>query len=153
VARVLEGAAAPEALLAVSAAKDRRGRVRAAGGLVVRDGSLLLVHRPRYDDWTFPKGKATSRWESDRATALREVQEETGLRCWLGERLPDVTYVDGRGRPKIVRYWVMRPRTGEFRPGDEVDEVRWLLPDAARRLLTYDHDRELLDAAEQALDA
>ncbi len=150
----LEGAAAQEAtILAVSAVKDRQGRVRAAGGLVMRDGSVLLVHRPRYDDWSFPKGKAGSRWESDRTTALREVREETGLRCGLGERLPDVTYVDARGRPKIVRYWLMRPRTGEFRPSDEVDEVRWLAPEAARRLLTHDHDRALIDAATRALDA
>ena len=138
-----------EAILAVSAAKDRRGRVRAAGGLVLRDGSVLLVHRPRYDDWSFPKGKARSRWESDRATALREVREETGLGCRLVERLPDVTYTDGKGRGKIVRYWRMRPEGGLFEPGDEVDEVRWVSPDEARRLLTYDHDRVLLDALER----
>ena len=137
--------------------------VRAAGGVPWRrrDGALevLIVHRPRYDDWSFPKGKARSRWESDRATALREVLEETGLRCRLGERLPDVAYTDGRGRPKIVRYWRMQPAAGDvgdggfpagFRPDDEVDEVRWLPPSEARTLLTYDHDRELLDAVEGA---
>jgi 8-oxo-dGTP diphosphatase len=129
---------------------DEEGRVRAAGGLVVRDGEVLVVHRPRYDDWSFPKGKARSRRESDADAALREVREETGLRCELLEPLPDVTYTDSRGRPKIVRYWRMRPRDGSFEPGDEVDEVRWLSPEAARSLLTYDHDRALLDAPEAA---
>ena len=113
---------------------------------MVRDGSVLLVHRPRYDDWSFPKGKARSRWESDRATALREVREETGLTCRLGERLPDVTYTDGKGRNKVVRYWRMRPERGAFEPGEEVDEVRWLVPEEARGLLSHEHDRVLLDS-------
>ena len=150
----VEGAPAQkEAVLAVSAATDRRGRVRAAGGLVIRDGSVLIVHRPKYDDWSFPKGKAASRWETDRATALREVREETGLRCRIGERLPDVAYTDSRGRPKVVRYWLMTPGSGDFEPCDEVDEVRWLRPEEARRLLTYDHDRVMIDAMERALGA
>ena len=118
----------------------------------MRDGLILLVHRPRYDDWSFPKGKAESRWETDRAAALREVLEETGLRCRLERRLPDVAYTDGRGRAKIVRYWRMRPVGGEFTPGDEVDEVRWLSVEDARSLLSYDHDRALLDAIEPSAD-
>src|ERR687896_642632 len=101
------GAPSLGARAGVMAAIDRRGRVRAAGGLVMRDGRVLLVHRPRYDDWSFPKGKARSRWESDRATALEE---------------------------------------GTFVASDEVDEVRWLSPRDARALLTYDHDRSVLDA-------
>ena len=129
---------------------DKLGRVRAAGGVVVRGDEILLVHRPRYDDWSFPKGKARSRRESDAATALREVLEETGLRCELLEPLPDVTYTDARGRPKIVRYWRMLPGGGRFEPGDEVDEVRWLPAAEARHLLTYDHDRALLGALEVA---
>jgi 8-oxo-dGTP diphosphatase len=133
--------------------RDEQGRVRAAGGLLVRDGKILVVHRPRYDDWSFPKGKARSRRESDAETALREVLEETGLECELAEGLPDVAYTDSRGRPKIVRYWRMRAGEGVFVPGDEVDEVRWLSPVEARRLLTYDHDRALLDALEPAPDA
>jgi 8-oxo-dGTP diphosphatase len=137
----------------VRSVTDRHGRVRAAGGVVVRDGEVLVVHRPRYHDWSFPKGKARSRWESDAATALREVREETGLACELAEPLPDVTYTDRRGRPKIVRYWLMCPGEGVFEAGDEVDEVRWLSPAEARRLLTYDHDRALLDALEPAPDA
>ena len=119
----------------------------------MRDGEILVVHRPRYDDWSFPKGKARSRRESDVETALREVLEETGLACELAEGLPDVAYTDSRGRPKIVRYWRMRAGEGVFVPGDEVDEVRWLPPVEARRLLTYDHDRALLDALEPAPDA
>ena len=119
----------------------------------MRDGQVLIVHRPRYDDWSFPKGKARSRRESDADTALREVREETGLDCELGEPLPDVTYTDSRGRPKIVRYWRMRAGEGEFRPGDEVDEVRWLPLADARDLLTYDHDRVLIDGLEAAPDA
>jgi len=114
---------------------------------------VLIVHRPKYDDWSFPKGKAASRWETDRATALREVREETGLRCRIGERLPDVAYTDSRGRPKVVRYWLMTPGSGDFEPCDEVDEVRWLRPEEARRLLTYDHDRVMIDAMERALGA
>jgi len=124
--------------------------VRAAGGLVHRtDGDgrreVLLVHRPKYDDWTLPKGKANP-GESDESCALREVEEETGLRCVLAGELPSTSYVDSRGRPKRVRWWLMRPVTGAFVPTDEVDEIRWLAPAAARRRLTYDRDRPLLDA-------
>ena len=137
----------------MSEVRDPKGRVRAAGGLVLRGNEVLVVHRPRYDDWSFPKGKARSRRESDAATALREVREETGLACELGEPLPDVTYTDRLGRPKVVRYWRMRAGPGTFEPGDEVDEVRWLPVDGARHLLTYDHDRALLDALGAVPDA
>ncbi len=125
---------------------DAQGRIRAAGGVVLRDGTVLVVHRPRYDDWSFPKGKADRGGEPDEDTALREVAEETGLRCELGRPLPSVSYTDHRGRPKIVRYWCMRPAGGAFAPTEEVDEIRWLPPAEARSLLTYDHDRALMDA-------
>jgi 8-oxo-(d)GTP phosphatase len=123
--------------------------VRAAGGLVVRrepDGGrrIALVHRPRYDDWTFPKGKLQP-GETDEQTAIREVEEETGLRCDLGLDLGTVEYRDGEGRPKIVRYWVMEPGDGAFTPGDEVDELRWLAPEEIAPALSYDHDRALLE--------
>lgn len=124
--------------------------VRAAGGVVMRPGAdgpeTLVVHRPAYDDWTLPKGKCEP-GETDEACALREVEEETGLRCSLGRELPSVSYMDGRGRSKKVRYWLMEPIDGEFVPHDEVDETRWLSLAAADDLLTYNRDRELLRTA------
>jgi 8-oxo-dGTP diphosphatase len=120
--------------------------IRAAGGLVVRDGAVLLVHRPRYGDWTFPKGKAND-GETDEECALREVHEETGLHCTLGDELPSTEYVDSRERPKRVRWWRMGPLVDDgFSPNDEVDELRWVSPEAAAALLSYDRDRVLLDA-------
>lgn len=121
-------------------------RVDAAGGLVVRDGRVALVHRPRYDDWTFPKGKLDP-GESFEDAALREVGEETGLRCSLGRELPATRY-EVNGRPKLVRYWLMTPQSEtDFVPNDETDELRWVTPDEARGLLTYDRDRDVLAAA------
>jgi 8-oxo-dGTP diphosphatase len=118
--------------------------IRAAGGLVLRDGLVLLVHRPRYDDWTFPKGKADE-GEADEETALREVHEETGLRCALGRELGSTEYADSHGRPKRVRWWLMRPLAEDpFVANDEVDEVRWVEPAAAATLLSYGRDLKLL---------
>jgi 8-oxo-dGTP pyrophosphatase MutT (NUDIX family) len=124
--------------------------VRAAGGVLWRhakDGELevLLVHRPKYHDWTLPKGKLDD-GESAEEAALREVEEETGFRVDLGDELPSTDYHDRYGRPKTVRYWVMDIKDGEFRPNREVDEVRWLTVDAAKEELTYARDREVLDA-------
>ena len=101
--------------------------IRAAGGIVTRPGTggldVLLVHRPAYDDWTFPKGKALPD-ETDEACALREVEEETGLVCELVEELPSTAYHDAKGRFKRVRYWVMRPVGGELIFEHEVDDGR-----------------------------
>jgi 8-oxo-dGTP pyrophosphatase MutT (NUDIX family) len=120
-------------------------RVEAAGGVVVRDGKVLLVHRPRYDDWTLPKGKLDAR-ESFQDAALREVEEETGLRCTLGRELPSSEYTVN-GRPKVVRYWLMEPVDDTpFVPNDETDELRWLALDEALALLSYDRDRDVLTA-------
>src|SRR5215212_1232493 len=113
--------------------------VKAAGGLVRRDGRVAVVHRPRYDDWSFPKGKLDP-GESWEEAALREVEEEIGLRCRLGDELPPTFYRDNKGRAKVVRYWMMEPVDGEFEPTREVDEVRWLSPAEAGRLLSYEHD-------------
>jgi 8-oxo-dGTP pyrophosphatase MutT (NUDIX family) len=129
--------------------------VRAAGGLVWRrtpEGSvqLVLVHRPAYDDWTFPKGKLDG-GESEPEAALREVEEETGLRCRLGRDLGTIAYTDGRGRPKTVRYWEMPLEDGAIvAPGHEVDEARWVSRDEATAMLSYEHDRELLERFEAA---
>lgn len=116
--------------------------IRAAGGVVRRRGDVLVVHRPKYGDWTFPKGKAKS-GESDEECALREVEEETGLRCRLGRELSTTRYRALAG-PKVVRYWEMAPLDGGFRPTREVDEVRWLPPDRAAALLSYGRDGEVL---------
>ena len=126
------------------------GVVRAAGGVVWRreaDGDLevLLVHRPKYDDWTLPKGKLDD-GESDEEAALREVEEETGMRVTLGDELPSTDYHDRYGRPKHVRYWVMDVLGGSFAPNKEVDEVRWLPVDEAKAALSYSRDRDVLDA-------
>ena len=126
-----------------------RADVKAAGGVVRRSGAagplLAVVHRPRYDDWSFPKGKLDpgEGWED---AALREVHEEIGLRCRLRRELPAVQYRVPRGL-KVVRYWLMEPESGAFAPNEEVDEVRWLSPADAERLLSYDHDRALARAA------
>ena len=121
--------------------------MKASGGLVWRRAGggieVALVHRPRYDDWSFPKVKLDP-GESWEEAALREVEEEIGLRCRLGHELPPTSYRDNKDRAKVVRYWMMEPLDGEFVPSHEVDEVRWLSPTEADRLLTYEHDRELL---------
>jgi 8-oxo-dGTP diphosphatase len=126
--------------------------VKASGGVVWRrsgdgDAEVVVVHRPRYDDWSLPKGKLDhdERWED---AALREVQEEVGLRCTLGDELPPVAYRDNKGREKVVRYWLMEPLDGgAFEPNDEVDEMRWLDLQAATALLSYPHDAELVRVA------
>jgi 8-oxo-dGTP diphosphatase len=118
----------------------------AAGGVVVRDGRVPVVHRPRYDDWSLPKGKLDA-GESFEQAALREVEEETGLRCELVRELPSVEY-EVRARPKLVRYWLMTVDSDlGFSPNSEVDELRWLSAADAAALLTYDRDKEVLSAA------
>ena len=107
---------------------------------------VLIVHRPGYEDWTFPKGKTDPEDQDDEHTALREVEEETGLRCSLGRELPGTDYVDRKGRSKHVRYWEMRVLSGQFVPNREVDEARGLDVATVRALLTYPHDRDVLDA-------
>ena len=124
--------------------------VLAAGGIVWRqrsDGAIevVLVHRPRYDDWTFPKGK-NDPGESSEDCAVREVEEETGLRCSLGHELAQSEYVDSRGRDKVVRYWAMtvveeHPHVAD----DEVDLVEWLAIDEAEKRLSYGRDVVVLD--------
>jgi 8-oxo-dGTP diphosphatase len=124
--------------------KPEDAEVLAAGGLVLRDGThIAVVHRPRYDDWSLPKGKLDE-GESFEEAALREVAEETGLSCRITSTLGDTSYRDRKDRPKLVRYYRMEPEGGEFTPNDEVDELRWLAPAKALELLSYDFDRELV---------
>jgi 8-oxo-dGTP diphosphatase len=115
--------------------------VREAGGRV----EVALVHRPKYDDWSLPKGKLDEgeAWEE---AALREVAEETGVRCELGPELEPARYTDRKGRDKLVRYFLMRPTDGEFQTTDEVDELRWLGAADATDILTYEHDRRLVES-------
>ncbi len=127
----------------------RKPQVHAAGGVVwrVEDSGLkvAVVHRPLYDDWTFPKGKLDP-GETDEQAARREVLEETALVCDLEEELPSVHYLDHKGRFKQVRYWKMAVRSGEFTVNDEVDELVWVSLSDAAELLTYEHDVDVLDA-------
>ena len=124
--------------------------IEAAGGAVGRETrkrrvEVLLVHRPRQNDWSFPKGKLKS-GESPVDGALREVLEETGLHCNVGDELPAVHYADRRGRPKRVRYWTMRAYDGEFRPNDEVDRVRWVRLDRVGETRSYERDLVVVSA-------
>jgi 8-oxo-dGTP diphosphatase len=123
--------------------KPEDADVLAAGGLVLREGDVAVVHRPRYDDWSLPKGKLDPGEDFEEA-ALREVWEETGLRCRIESTLGDTNYRDRKDRAKLVRYFRMTPESGEFEPNDEVDELRWLPPEEAIDMLTYDFDRELV---------
>ncbi|MFF7163875.1 NUDIX hydrolase [Streptomyces sp. NPDC008086] len=124
--------------------------VQAAGCVLWRrspvDGELeiCLIHRPKYDDWSHPKGKL-KRDEDHLAGALREVEEETGHSARPGVELPSLRYL-ANGRPKEVRYWAAEAGPGTFTPGPEVDRLLWLSPTAARSRLTQPRDRSLVDA-------
>lgn len=127
--------------------------VRAAGGVVTRrsgEGELevVIVHRASYGDWTFPKGKLDD-GEGEEQAALREVEEETSLRCSIGRELGSTRYHDSRGRPKTVRYWEMSVVEGELEPANEIDAARWSPVEEARSLLTYERDVALLDVLQE----
>jgi 8-oxo-dGTP pyrophosphatase MutT (NUDIX family) len=131
--------------------------VRAAGGIVLRAAShggweVVLVHRRSQQDWSLPKGKLGRR-ESAESCALREVREETGLRCVLDRYAGEVRYRDRRGRDKLVEYWLMQPVGGRLRACEEVDQQRWLSPAQAIKLLSYAHDRDLLGSVGNPLAA
>jgi 8-oxo-dGTP diphosphatase len=118
--------------------------VRAGGGIVIRGDTVLLVHRPQYDDWSPPKGKLEP-GESWQMGAVREVEEETGLRCQVGDEVGRAHYVDRSGREKEVRYYRMTS-AGEPVAQNEIDEVRWVPLIDAAGLLSYPRDAELLDS-------
>jgi 8-oxo-dGTP diphosphatase len=128
-------------------AGDRAEPIQAAGGVLWRDSGyerqFAVIHRPKYDDWTLPKGKLDP-GETHEQAAVREVSEETGFSVELGAGLGE-TFYEHDDRPKQVRYWSMRAVDGRFQPNREVDDIRWLPLDGARRLLTYDRDRAILD--------
>ena len=130
--------------------------VRAAGGVVWRRAAggldVVLVHRPRYDDWTLPKGKVDP-GESDEAAAQREVKEESQVVGRLGPELPGTTYIDRSGRTKTVRYWAMTVAGGRPCGDNEVDEAVWVPFDEARARLSYQRDLAVLDALPAAVDA
>lgn len=135
--------------------KPEKPVVRAAGGIVTRvnrrgERQALLIHRPRYNDWSFPKGKCDSDDETYKQASLREVFEETGFRCELRAKLDAVEYVDRLGRPKRVQYWEMKVLDGEFAPNDEVDRIKWLPIDKALDRLTNKRDRRLLRSVDEA---
>jgi 8-oxo-dGTP diphosphatase len=123
--------------------------VTAAGGVLWRRNDagrveVLVVHRPRYDDWSFAKGKCDP-GETFAETAEREVFEETGFAVAFGPELDEVRYHDHKGRSKRVRYWAMTVVGGRFTPNDEVDEAKWVAVDEAADLVSYAHDASLLD--------
>ena len=124
--------------------------VRAAGGVVWRPTAAggrvyAVVHRPAYDDWSLPKGKLAA-GEGELEGALREVEEETGMSCRVDRPIGTTSYIDRKGRPKVVVYWLMQATDGTFEPSEEVDEVRWLPLSDVLALLTYPRDRTLLGA-------
>ena len=131
--------------------------IRAAGGVVTRTGprgiTVALVHRPRHDDWSLPKGKLR-RGEHPVVAARREVFEETGVQAWVGARLPSVFYQVPVGQgtglrlaDKVVDFWVMRSfGSNGFKPGDETDELAWLTPEQAQERASYERDVMVLSA-------
>ncbi|MFJ4711660.1 NUDIX hydrolase [Streptomyces sp. NPDC088785] len=133
---------APDTVLAAGCVLWRRS--------LVHEGlEICLVHRPKYGDWSHPKGKL-KRGEAPLAGALREVGEETGHDCAPGAPLPTLRY-RANGRPKRVDYWAAEATGGVFLPNREVDRLLWLPPAAARARLTQPRDRELVDALLDAL--
>ena len=131
---------------------DETEEIIAAGGVVLDSKArVLLVHRPKYDDWSFPKGKAGP-GETIAETAIREVREETGLECRIVSELGSIRYIyespKGKPRPKVVHYFLMKPESGSLSVNEhEIDRAEWYDAREAGRLLNYQHDRELLNLA------
>jgi 8-oxo-dGTP diphosphatase len=134
--------------------RNAQGEIRAAGGIVLevcdREPRILMVHRPRFGDWTLPRGKV-KHGETDEGAALREVTEESGLACYLDCEVGQMHYRDRKGRAKLARYWIMRPQSGQFACNTEVDEIAWLNLAAASRRATRSGEAELLSRLASSL--
>ncbi|HQU25895.1 MAG TPA: NUDIX hydrolase [Acidimicrobiales bacterium] len=131
--------------------------IRAAGGVVTRVGledrvEVAVVYREARGDWTFPKGKLDE-GETFEDAAVREVYEETGLRCRITRFAGTTNYTHRKGRPKIVAYYLMEVADGEFAPNDEVDELVWVPLVEVHERLTWDRDRELVEVVTAIVDA
>jgi len=120
--------------------------IMAAGGILERDGQILLVQRPRYEDWSLPKGKL-DRGETPLQAAIREVREETGYRVKTMGFAGAFGY-EVKGVPKVVLYWMMKPlKQGPILDPNEVSEMRWVPVRTAMRLMTYEMERDLVKRA------
>jgi 8-oxo-dGTP diphosphatase len=119
--------------------------VQAAGAVPRRNGGVLIIHRPKYDDWTFPKGKLEE-GETHEQAALRELEEESGWRGDLGAELEPSRYKDNQGRDKLVRWWELWVRDrGAWEPNEEVDDFMWVPLSEVDSFLTYELDRKLAE--------
>jgi len=124
--------------------------IRAAGGVVRRDGLIAVVHRPQHGDWSLPKGKLEP-GEDDAIAAVREVREETGREAVIERDLGTVSYEVAGGRPKTVRWYLMTASAAATDLADDVDAVRWLAPENVEEILTYATDRDVLARAREYL--
>jgi len=124
--------------------------IRAAGGVVRRDGLIAVVHRPQHGDWSLPKGKLEP-GEDDATAAVREVREETGRDAVIEQDLGTVSYEVASGRPKTVRWYLMTASAAATDLADDVDAVRWLAPENVDEILTYATDRDVLARAREYL--
>ena len=124
--------------------------VQAAGAVPRRNGGVLIVHRPKYDDWTFPKGKL-EQGESFEDAVVRELEEETGWKGDMGAELEPTRYKDGEGRDKLVRWWELWVRErGDWEANDEVDDLMWVPLSEVDSLLTYESERALAEQVRAA---
>ncbi|TAN29842.1 MAG: NUDIX hydrolase [Actinomycetota bacterium] len=128
--------------------------VTANGGVLIQKGGhekteffCALIHRPRYNDWSLPKGKQEE-GEDPLACALRETLEETGYVCTPIREILSSSYTDNHGRSKLVRFWLMEVASGKFIANEEVDSLAWLPFHLAKNTLTYEKDRQVLESAE-----